>query len=226
LRAKNAESRRESTNFDEASKAGKRPCRRRTRAKAAFTLLELMIVVVILGIITAIAVPSFVPMLHRSQLQAATESVASFLGKARVRATSERRCVKVVVVTATNTETAMTHLQMQRYNTFDCENPGPLIDSGASLYGVVDNLYIETERVTVEMRRPAGAALGTQELIYRSSGWLHSADATTTDDDVEIRVTHARLSGVQAFRPVLADAHGPICVNEPGVSLGSNPSCF
>ncbi len=55
--------------------------RARRRANAGFTLLELMIVVAIIGILSAIAIPSFRSYLYRSR----TAEAVTFLGEIRQR---------------------------------------------------------------------------------------------------------------------------------------------
>lgn len=58
-----------------------RPHRFTARPEAGFTLIELMIVVIILGVLAAIAIPSFTVYIHRARM---AESV-SFLGEIKQR---------------------------------------------------------------------------------------------------------------------------------------------
>lgn len=185
-----------------------------------------MLVVAVLGVIVALAAPSFLPMTQRSQLHGSAEALVGFAGRARMRAMAEHRCVKVRVVTATNHAGARTQLEMVRYNTFDCDDPGPLIDSSRPLYELVERLVLDHEPVTVELRRPGGGPLASQEATWRGSGWLLSPDATLTDDSIEVRLRHARLTAPSDFRSVLLDTHGPTCVRPMGASIAAGETCF
>lgn len=186
----------------------------------------MMVTLSVIGVIMAVAVPSFLPGMYRTELHGAADAVATFLGRARMRAMAERRCVKVELVAGSNTPTQLTELRAATYNTFDCDNPGPLIDGAAPLFVVDERLFLEPKAVTVEFRRPAAGALTPEEVIWRPTGWLTSSDSDLSNDDVEIRVRHRNIAGGPDFRVVLADGHGPLCMLDTGVSPPSAPSCF
>lgn len=59
------------------------------------TLIEMMIVLAIVGIIAAIAVPNMNPIIQRQRLLASSEEAASLLDRARRKAHSEGRCYRV-----------------------------------------------------------------------------------------------------------------------------------
>lgn len=86
--------------------------RRRLRG---VTLLEMMVVVAMLGILAALAVPNVQPAVRRAKLRGAAEEIAGFLDDARHRATSQGRCFRVRVV-GSNT------LLMERRSSVDCVN--------------------------------------------------------------------------------------------------------
>jgi prepilin-type N-terminal cleavage/methylation domain-containing protein len=70
--------------------------RRRGPAVAAgFTLIELVIVLVLLGVGGGIAIPALQPVLESVRAEAAARSTASFLDEARRRAVLERRVIVV-----------------------------------------------------------------------------------------------------------------------------------
>lgn len=65
-----------------------------TRYKG-FTLIELMIVIVLLGIVAAIAVPNFTDFIRKNEVQAKADELTQLLQYARSHAVSSRALVKV-----------------------------------------------------------------------------------------------------------------------------------
>ncbi len=57
-----------------------------TRHRSAFTLIEIMIVVAIIGLIAAMGVPSLLQMLHKEGMRKAVSDVTELLGDARAQA--------------------------------------------------------------------------------------------------------------------------------------------
>jgi type IV fimbrial biogenesis protein FimT len=64
---------------------------------AGFSLIELMIVVVLLGIVASVSFPYFRTMLMNSQIRNATESIVNGLQKARAEAVKRNLPVKLVL---------------------------------------------------------------------------------------------------------------------------------
>src|SRR3990172_9997317 len=73
--------------------------RRSEAALRAFTLLEMMVVVAILGVFFALAVPVLTPEVHKAQLDGASDVVASFVARARSQAMESKRCTRVFLNT-------------------------------------------------------------------------------------------------------------------------------
>jgi len=70
---------------------------RRLRCVAAFTLIEIVLVVLIIGLIAALAVPSFVDSMHGQRLDSAASEIATACQKARYEALfSGRTCWYVI----------------------------------------------------------------------------------------------------------------------------------
>lgn len=67
------------------------------RVAPAFTILEVMVVVAMVGVLSAAALPDLVAMTQRAQGLEATRGIATALGLARDQARNGRRCVDVAV---------------------------------------------------------------------------------------------------------------------------------
>jgi type IV fimbrial biogenesis protein FimT len=74
---------------------------RKSRA-SGFTLVEMVIAVVILGILTSMALPSFLQMLRNSEIRNAAESIANGLQKARAEAVTRNNNVSFTLGSGTS----------------------------------------------------------------------------------------------------------------------------
>lgn len=70
------------------------------RQQRGFTLVELMIVIVLLGIVSSIAMPNFVQFIQNNQVQAQTDELASFIQYARSQAVAKRASYEIKVVSS------------------------------------------------------------------------------------------------------------------------------
>lgn len=64
-----------------------------------FTLIELMVVVAIIAIVTAVAIPAYMTWKPRNQIRSAVSQVQSDLNRAKMRAVETRRQCRVVFTT-------------------------------------------------------------------------------------------------------------------------------
>jgi prepilin-type N-terminal cleavage/methylation domain-containing protein len=206
-----------------------------TARPRAFSLIEVMIAVALIGILAAIAGPRLLPEVHKAQLDAAGESVAAFVARARTEAMLSKRCVRVYIV-APRTFVA------ERLNKFDCDdNPltAPEIQSGAGTWIKFATMTLDSAAVTPTWATiptatnnaagpgdsgagaPSPAALGNHFLRFRPSGRVYGNNLTYTDDDAELLFTHARLSAVgnQNQKRLLVKGNGLTCLSKRGVSF-------
>lgn len=73
-----------------------------------FTLIELMIVIAVIGILAAIAAPSFADMIERNKLKQAAEGLKSDLEWARSESIKQSCNVSIVFTTGSNWQYVMT----------------------------------------------------------------------------------------------------------------------
>jgi len=72
------------------------------RGKSGFTLVEMMVVIAVLGILTAIAIPTYITWLPRLRVSSAARQLFTDLQYARMRAISENNDYKVEFDTGNN----------------------------------------------------------------------------------------------------------------------------
>lgn len=201
----------------------------------AFSLIEAMVVVAIIGVVAALAVPSLLPEIQKAQLDGAASSAANLLARARTEAMASRRCTRVVVQNPG--ATTGRRLSVQRLNNFDCESPanGTRIDATQNLWIEVDWLIPESANVSFSFAGGDGgrwpAAPGT-ELRFRPNGRVYSAGTLDndpandlTDDDAVLVVMHSALTLPGTTR-VLVDGNGLICALPRGVAPPGGPTNF
>lgn len=194
----------------------------------AFSLIEMMLVVAILAVLAALAVPAMGPQVDLTRLEGTTEAIASLLSRAQAEAMASKRCVRVRIDGA--------RVVAERLNTYDCDvSPGtaPLIDASKPRWVEVAALRIDGS-LSVEFdpvpSETAAAAIGEMDQIrFRPSGRLFSADTTITDDDGVVKVTHTGMSaGPASTKKVLVEAQGLVCVLDRGTDptgTGNNLGC-
>ncbi len=151
-----------------------------------FTLLEMMVVVGLLGLLAAIAVPDLTPAIHNARLRAAGDDVVSILERARRSARAEGRCYRVRVDGGA--------LVMDRRTHADCFTTSLLsgdweqvATSGVPINGV--SYDIET--------LPIDAPIEARQIIFRPNGRLRGdGDLDVEDDGARVYITSERMGPV------------------------------
>lgn len=192
-----------------------------------FSLIEVMVVVAILGILAAMAAPDLLIEVQKATLTSASDSVASFIGRAQNEAMVSRRCVRVRV-------TGTRQLTADRLNTFDCDNaPGSAskIDGTTNVFVPVAVLNLESPALRVTFDGSVGSQVPDEcdpapggsgnEIRFRPNGRVFSGDAVLTDDDAVLTVSHTKIptTGNQHRQFVLVNGHGLMCVYKRGQAL-------
>lgn len=145
-----------------------------------------MIVVAILGVIAALAVPNLLPMVQQVRIQGDTERVAAFLEAVRARALSEQRCY-MVTVSGNNVFAA-------RRSSPDCVNLGA--DSWASPPTMSTSVEAGTTlRLGSGDALPAGLAVD-QRMIFRPNGRLRGDGDLNPNEEIA-RIVVGQTNGTR-----------------------------
>lgn len=160
-----------------------------------FTLMEMMVVVSILAVLAAIAVPDLTPAVHNAKLRSQIDEVASFVEHARRRARAEGRCYRVTQSGAS--------LQMQRRANADCYTPKNGTLSGGGWDAVAATLTPARGFTYTLQSVP-------NELVFRPSGRVRGdGDLEVTDDGGRVVIQYANLP--QKHVDVLITSQGRLC---------------
>ena len=183
----------------------------------AFTLLETMVVVAILGIIASLAVPNLTPMVKSSRLQGDTERVAAFLEAVRARTMSEQRCFMVTVSGSTVFATRRSSPDCVNLGADGWDNPSTMsmtVDVGSTLrLGSADAL-------------PSGLA-ADQRMIFRPNGRLRGdADFDGSEEIARIVVgatglTQQNVVLVTPFLRVCTIPGSPVTATVPTLTTST-----
>ncbi|OGQ14118.1 MAG: hypothetical protein A2138_21510 [Deltaproteobacteria bacterium RBG_16_71_12] len=194
----------------------------------AFSLIEMMLVVAILAVLAALAVPAMGPFVDAAKLEGSAEAVASLIARAQQEAMSAKRCTRVrldvnQVVVA------------ERLNSYDCDvNPVTRIVAADPQWIEIDRLALDYSLIEIEFdpvpTETAATALGGGEpdqFRFRPSGRLFSSDTVVTDDDGVLTLTHTSMAGGMAdTKKILVEAQGLVCVLDRGVDPGGSAPNF
>jgi type IV fimbrial biogenesis protein FimT len=163
------------------------------RKNAGFSLIELMVSVVVLGILASIAVPSFQTWIRNTQIRNAAESITNGLQRARAEAVS--RNTNVSFVMGTDSSWAISVV-----------NPASTIDQ---------RLASEGSKNVTRAVLPTGATTVT----FSNVGFVvPNADASNSITQVDL----VAAGGSQNLRVTIGTG-GNARMCDPNLASGSNP---
>jgi type IV fimbrial biogenesis protein FimT len=169
-----------------------------------FTLVELMMGIVVVGVVATIAVPSFRTWFLNAQVRAAAESISNGLQRARAEAVSRNANVEFILGAGTNTSWTVNYATL-------AGNPAPVnppLDSRASTEGSSD-----VTRAVL----PAGATTLT---FNNFGGVVANADGSASLTQVDVNA--AALDATAASRSVKQSLR--IIINLGGGARMCDPS--
>lgn len=157
--------------------------RRRPRASLrGVTLLEMMIVIAIVGVIAAIAVPNLSPLIQRQKLSGAAEELANLIEHGRRAAYGDGRCTRITLSGGA--------LFLHAKTGSDGAN---CFDSAAVSGGTWDR-----QLAVVRPEKGISFGLASTEgsaILFRPNGRLRgNGDLSITNDGAQLRAEHAGLS--------------------------------
>lgn len=161
------------------------------RHRRAFTLLEMMLVVAIVGVMSSLAVPSLTGVVRAQQERTVVEQIATVLSEARARAGAENRCYRVRATTPST-------LVVERRNSVDCVNlDKDGWDAPVRTFTVPSTFAIRHE--TIVRDEACGALVptapgGVCDIIFRPSGRLRGSGLLSTTAEGS-RLTMQRITG-------------------------------
>lgn len=170
------------------------------------SLIEVMVVISILGIITALAVPNLQPLAQSSRLQATTEQVATFVDTARRRAFNEGRCYRVRA-------TSVTNLVMEARLRSDCVNLGT---SAGEWSAALQSLRTDGVNLALLSLTTSAADGANNRLVFRPSGRLHGDGDLVANDGAVIRL---EVPGGDDKRTVVVTGVGQVCARADRTSF-------
>ena len=140
------------------------------RDKSGFTLVEMMVVIAVLGVLTAIAIPNYIAWLPKFRANSAARQLFTDLQYARMRAISENNYYVIAFDTGANS-----------YSIYD-DDESDFIDVGVESGELVKTVNINDQHPGIEFGRIGGSDVtfsGTpKRVIFAPTGRTKSANGT------------------------------------------------
>jgi prepilin-type N-terminal cleavage/methylation domain-containing protein len=147
-------------------------------SRGGFSLIELLVVVMIMLIVAAFAIPNFLTAMHTYRLQGATRSLASLLQQSRLLAIKDNHFYAVYVITqADGSALAFIDVYPKRVNGVSGMHNGAM---GTGPNGETDPQFVIPAEVVQET---SGAAPNTSAL---KNAFLVGASGTTVSDSSSV----------------------------------------
>jgi len=154
-------------------------CKTRCHGKAGFTMVELMIVIVVIAILSAIAVPNIINSLPNYRAKAVARDLISNFQKAKMEAVKRNRNVVIEFAPVAYVASG----QVGSYKVF--------VDDGSGGGTAKDDIQNGSERIVAQVNMPKNVSLCTTTFAGDKTGF-NSRALSLYDGNVTIRNNKSR----------------------------------